>query len=722
MSLRSQRITRIAVALGAMLLFAIAAMLALHGPFFSPSGIAASELPAVIVGKLAGIIFIVLSSLPVLTGFWVGAIGLGIMLQQRLLPQVHYRFVTQLTLGLASLLLFDWLLGWVGLMNPWTAWLLPSLGTAAVVWHVVGNRNEAWHIEHWVEPPWTLLLCLPPAALLLVAACIPPGALWSVEAFGYDAISYHLQLPREWLALDRMAGLEHNVYSYLPNLVEAGYLHITAMHGQLSPSAIYTAQLLHASMALVAAAIVACMVSRLVGRAAGVLAAAIFLATPWVLITASLAYDEMAALALAGGAMLLASDHVGRSRRGAAVIGLLLGAATLAKLTIGVMLAPGLILIIALDWWGISGAKTPLPDGRGSLWARGTNLGIILVVMALTISPYLIRNAVWTGNPVFPFATQTLGRGHWTPELAERWRRAHATEATLGQRLSLLNQRGLTNAGFGALGGLATKPDANDADITRFGHHAGFPLFWLACVAGAVASLLSPALRRAGLAMLLMLGIAALIWLFTTHLQSRFLLPLMLPACVLLGLGAGHAQEKLTFQRRGLFAVLTLTLSLPLIVHAYAIFHSQTVAGLPPWQLVDSLATPGTAAAALDDTSVGYHPINQLSPTSRTLIVADNGRLIYLQRPFSYASAFDQNVLGTLIRQLNNDPARVTDALKMRGFTHVWVNWSELHRLASTYGYDPALTRDNITALANAAGWQWFYHDPSGYATLFALP
>ena len=84
--------------------------------------------------------------------------------------------------------------------------------------------------------------------MLIVACTIPPGLTWAVEAWGYDVLSYHLELPREWLAIGRMTGLEHNVYSYLPSLAEAGYMLIGAMRGSVY-DAIYAAQLFHGSLA-----------------------------------------------------------------------------------------------------------------------------------------------------------------------------------------------------------------------------------------------------------------------------------------------------------------------------------------------------------------------------------------------------------------------------------------------------------------------------------------
>src|SRR5690606_22148703 len=112
---------------------------------------------------------------------------------------------------------------------------------------------------------WAALSWTPGLGLLLVAACCPPGSIWRTEAFGYDVMSYHLQVPREWLAAGGMVELEHNVYSYFPGLFEAGFLHLSAMHGSVR-GAIYSCQLLHVTTALLAAAGVAGVVGALAGK------------------------------------------------------------------------------------------------------------------------------------------------------------------------------------------------------------------------------------------------------------------------------------------------------------------------------------------------------------------------------------------------------------------------------------------------------------------------
>ena len=53
--------------------------------------------------------------------------------------------------------------------------------------------------------------------MLVVAACAAPGWLWQTEFGGYDAMAYHLQLPREWFEQGRITTSTWNVYSAMPN-------------------------------------------------------------------------------------------------------------------------------------------------------------------------------------------------------------------------------------------------------------------------------------------------------------------------------------------------------------------------------------------------------------------------------------------------------------------------------------------------------------------------
>jgi len=121
---------------------------------------------------------------------------------------------------------------------------------------------------------WWLLLV--PALSVGIAAALPaPGWLWTSTEFGaYDVLSYHLQLPKEWLDAGRLETLSHNVYSALPSFMEASFLHLARIAaGMVSGDglgdpvldAARAAHLLHFAFAIAAALTLGAWVRRRLG-------------------------------------------------------------------------------------------------------------------------------------------------------------------------------------------------------------------------------------------------------------------------------------------------------------------------------------------------------------------------------------------------------------------------------------------------------------------------
>jgi 4-amino-4-deoxy-L-arabinose transferase-like glycosyltransferase len=555
-----------------------------------------------------------------------------------------------------------------------------------------------------------VLLLVPGIAMLLVAACCPPGTLWRVEAFGYDVTSYHLQLPREWLDAGWMGGLEHNVYSFLPSLIEGVYLMIGTMSGALE-SSVYTCQLFHVTLTLLAAAAIGKTVAMRAGGVAGIGVAALFLSVPWVTITGSMAYNEMGVLAFGAVALLVLFSKHGSTRGGAVAIGLLAGAATLCKLTAGVMVALPVGLILLVGWQ----RQDQVPSEKKKSYNMQL-AAIAAFIGVLTLSPYLVRNYVATGNPVFPFAADVLGAGHWNDELVERWDTAHGLSPKQEGKLDALGRQWLLNTGYGAVGGQPTPRETQN--IARFDREGGVPALWIALFTAIVLVMINRGTRKIGGALLVMLGVQVLFWLFATHLQSRFLLPTMLPACLIVGLGYDRLRTLTRAKAPTVAPLIGSALIVTLAVTGYTTMVAQTRILTDP-ETGEPLQTPVWMAidAPMENAD---HPINRLPEGSKTLMVADNSGLLYLRRPIVYASAFDQAPLGKVIRQEDGDPERINHALKAAGITHVWVHWSELARLHNTYGHDRDVTVETLEALI-ATGWQPV-ETAGRAATLYALP
>ncbi len=731
---------------------------------------------ALVKGKLAGVLYQFMSALPALVIYWTAALGLGWWVQERWLPDHRARRVLRLGLGLGLMLLLVMFVGWAGLLNRWTAWLVCAPGVWLAAWKIADRKRRGLlDVEHWPNPPWTMVLCLPAAVMLLITAIAPPGTLWAVEAFGYDTLAYHLQLPKEWIELGRVQPVTHNVYSFLPNLVETGYTQLSLMQGSVK-GGVYTVQLWHVSTVLLTAATLAQIVSRWAGATAGGLAAACFLITPWVLITGSSAYNETAALALVATAMLLWLESDEKHWPMWVLMGALFGAATLAKLTIGLMCVPTLagLMLVRVHAKAAPSNPPPLPPGEGRVRASGllrlqyfksyfssapataksethpasktqpTSFkvkGVLVMLLAglLVLSPWLVRNAIHTGNPVFPFATQILGAGHWQPWQVEAWQRSSTVHDRWSGAWSRLTSRWLTSPGYGSLVG-SVRPTSTDTtnqsanvderfDITRFHRGGGVPMLLVVAGVCALLALQFSFTRRVTVLMLVLLSGQLLMWVMFTHQQARFLVPTLLPVCVLIGLGTERISQWCRVRRRFLPALLMVTLTLALTWNQWNVLQNQTrwlrwdggQAREPLYRIIDSLPTQSDPALLLSVGAItGDHVINYLPAGSRTLMIAD-AAMLYVDGPRVYNSAFDRSLLGDALRdaESKNQGSSVVNAfLKQAGITHVWVHWAELERLTATYGYDPAVTVDEVRRFAD----DWRLAADFGWASLYVLP
>jgi len=675
-----------------------------------------SPAPAAILGTL----YVLLSSAGIVVAIWVMAMGLGWPIRRYFMPGLYQGWIGQAAAGLAALWMIDWLLAWAGLLNAVTAWALLLPASAGLAWQVSDPAVRAKLRGNLSLPrlPWTLALFGPPIGVMLVAVSCPAGSMWAIEAFGYDVLSYHLQLPREWLEQGAMAGLDHNVYSYLPGLVEAGYMQVAAMAGG-GREAVYPAQLLHATTAMLAAAAIAATVARRVGGIAGAAAGAVFLAMPWTVALGSMAYNEMGAIALGAAGMMVAFDDVGRRLRGAVMVGALVGAATLCKLTAGPSLAVPLGGVLL---FGLHGSL----DQRR--WRRRLKMaGLAAAVGMLILLPYFARNAAWTGNPVFPFMTGALGTGHWTAEQAAVWRAKHFRSALFDDVGGAVVTQWLLSRGYGAIGGVATERD--DANVAQFSRRHGVPIVWPIAMLGLVLALARHPHRRVAIGLTVMLGVQILFWMLWTHHQSRFLAFTMLPGAVLVGLAAAELMRRRV--PRGVrvacitsyVAVLTGLSMTTVFAQTKTFRDPQTgeLARLGVWQTVDSMGrySPEEGGRLV---LAGDHPVlNHLGSRGRLMLVADASSLLYIDSPFTYATAWDRSPLGDLIREHDGDPIAITRALKEAGYTHVWIHWSELARLRERYGYDDAVTFETLRRLTEEAAWM-AVDGLQGRAAVYRLP
>ncbi|MDX2116627.1 MAG: hypothetical protein SFY96_00405 [Planctomycetota bacterium] len=645
-----------------------------------------------------------------------------------------------LAYGFAFLLILLQLFGLIGIAKAGPLVLIVVTGMNAIrVWRgraaLFGTLREfpaprlsAW----WLVPS----VCL---GVMVAAACSPPGWLWDSEFGGYDALSYHLQLPKEWLAAGRLSSLKHNVYSYLPGFIEGAYLFVMGAMttSDSDPTAGNGLPLLACQLFTLLTAVLAAWVTAELGvtlaRRAGVdesrvvvarwVVFALMITTPWMVVTGTLAYNEPAMLALGAGAMLAAaSPGYGPLQRGV-VVAMLLGGAIGVKPTAGPMFGvPTLVMLLAFtprrEWWR---------------WlVSGVAVGVV------TLLPWTIRNSMAGGNPLFPLGHTLLGSAHWTAEQFTRFASAHTFDGTLWERVRML---------FVA--------DASDpAGVRHRGiMHPQYGVFVVVLVA-AIGALAAHARGRAGVGrvfVVLVLGIVGqlVVWLFLTHLQSRFLMPLLVPGLACVGVACAAAGGAM-FWRVCALANLVIVLALTAAQRTPGMSAGATWDTLVPRERAADLPRPADGLALgcgafsgetfrelVGDTpdALRQRPelVDELGPQAYTRVVLAKGSRVlllgdaaplYYPRGTGYATTWDTHPL-TRAALAGGEASAWVGVLRDEGYTHLLINASEIARLGKGSGakgstwWDPRLPPAAVEQVARVLGApvkQW----PGGVA-LFEL-
>ncbi|MAD19786.1 MAG: hypothetical protein CMJ52_06135 [Planctomycetaceae bacterium] len=593
-------------------------------------------------------------------------------------------------LGVAALLALDLGLGWVGIGTNRAFVTTMSLGLAAV---------GVWSLRDWrpTAPGIALPAAIPIGTMLLAAASVP-GWLWETEFGGYDALSYHLQLPREWWLAGAIVETPHNAYGYLPNGVEAAFLHLNTLVGDPTAAA-QSCQLLAALLVLAAAFGTGELAASLMGTDreaarsdAGRLGFVALLATPWVIVVGSLAYDEPAVLLLGTAAfttVLGLRDSTAGWRLGL-VLGLLLGGAVLAKASSGLLL----VLPVAIA------AAIVLPVRRWPIVIVSTAIAGIAICL-----PWLVRNWAWTGNPVFPFLGGLLGHGDWTAAQAGRFALGHQTGASDGLRAIAVEF--LIEDWW--------RPEGVDPWRPQWA--------WLPIVG--IGSMLFLVCRgttgRRGVATLSAALAMILLWALFTHAKARFLLPIApLLAAAVAGLASRPMTDGPRPIRLGLVASAWIVSLVPAIALGTERFGNPTAAienqdlfdGDLEARLMES-ADPASRRDLIAGASPAWVLNHGLGDEARVLLVgrADPFHLRIRNEVddddrIAYQTVWTRGPLERALEGIDSglDPRTRAELALQRlaraGFTHLYVDRAMLDRWREAGWLDPALSPGIIEAIA----------------------
>jgi hypothetical protein len=653
---------------------------------------------------------------------WLGAWGMGFLILRGLrlreaLDRTERLFFAG-CLGLAGESLAMLGFGLLGWMSRWP--LLALIVTSAIVevWLRRGEGEapaeplgratpENKMARQEPRPPlasalarWTPFVVAPFVFCLLLGAMSPQT--------DFDVVEYHLGGPKEWFQAGHIARLPHNVYTNFPFLTEMLLLCGMVLHGDWESGALAGQAVLAGFAPLTALGLYATG-RRWFSPAAGSLAALVWLTTPWAYRISIIAYAEgglacylFAALSVglrlvltnpfafrSGGrespgsstfnsSMQNQGAHAPRSERDESkkdeeiesesqrarlvvLCGLLSGSAMACKYTGAISVVVPLVAMIALRAVALKPLAARARKGFVELALFG--LGVLVAV-----GPWLVKNAVETGNPVYPLAFSIFGGEGRDVLMDAQWRRGHAAR-TYGSATELLTD-------------LVVKL----TDVTANNDWHSALMFGLAPIA------LMASWRRRVWCVWAFIGWQFLSWFLLTHHIDRFYVP-MFPVVALLA-GAGAAW---------LFAVLHSPLQVvvawlvTLLIAANVLYNAGVMINLGGFnagrtelnaarELVKS-----PSQKWLDDELVAGR-----LPREMKVLCVGEAALFHARFPYVYNTVFDRSLFEQWFTEraasgeLRLRPAEdIRTTLRQHGITHILVNWSEIlrYREPGSYGY-----------------------------------
>ncbi len=641
--------------------------------------------------QLISVLYLLITNIPFLLAIFIPAVLFGFWLLRFFIAKQESGstpgeilkgkrtqiFLLSLGLGLISLSLMTLLLGLAHLLYRIIFVVLLILISIPGMIHLVRIRRSKLKTPPLSDAERSgihplLYLLIPMAVLALLAVLVPAGILWDHDGRGYDVLEYHLQLPREYIAQRAITPNDHNVYSNFPANTEMLYLVALLLKGN-AVDGMYLAQLLNLTLAvlLIAGMYVFLRDTHPTGAAIAAIGAAgvqfFYVATnayvePYMLLLFLLA---MAAAKAMPVRFPLKQEHL--------LAGFFTGGACGCKFTAVIQILPMVALFILV-------LHT----------CRFRRLFLFLLAALVILSPWLLRNIAYRGNPVFPIAATQLGQDHWSDEQVQRWQAAHRAspeQATLPARLKSL--------------------------AVELGSPSRYGFTVLLTLAVMLTSMKKPFTRIEYL-LIAALALQLIVWLFLTHLQPRFLLPMLIPLALLT---ASRFEALSSRQLRYL-----------VILFAIGTAAAHTLMAANRYNQNTSFNTP-----------YGFHPLagwDQLieaqypfgdsertnEPNTRLLMVGD-ARPFYVRCNYVYNTVFDRCYFAEHLAE--KSPAEVIDWLQKENFTHLYINWYEVERLQKSYHFAPSLTRQNVDKLEKAGLIQLSpneWHGVDSYFKLYRVP
>ena len=510
---------------------------------------------------------------------------------------------------------------------------------------------------------------------LLVMAAVPPVSR--------DALTHHLAIPKLYLAHGGLVELPDIPFSYYPMNLDLLYLIPLAFGNDILPKYI------HLLFGVLTAALIYNYLIRRTGYLWGLCGSLLWLSTPMVArlsaevyVDLGLGFFSMAAIC----ALLRWSEARGRKRDliwAGLWCGLALGTKYNALLVLAILalIIPFIYIRlkmkpdtdIATPATGLL-AYNPTPVANRTIALKGGGAlvsAVILVTVALTVfAPWMIRNTVLTGNPIYPMMDSMFNPGDIHAK--DNWSR---TSTMVQENSNTLTVRRLVfkeSFGYIALLPLRIFYEGRDDDPRYFDGRLN--PFLLVFIIGAV-GFWRAANRRLKTERWVWFAFALLFVLmaiFLAPVRIRYLLPVVPALIVLTIIGIYNASALINALRRPV-ARWTGFLALTLVVLAMFGLNADYIVKryhhLEPWDyLRGRISRDAYIAKRRPEYPLVQYANTSLAPDASILALFLGQRRYYFDRDVVFSEGWIAHAVTH-----SQTPEEIGPHLKSRGITHLMV-------------------------------------------------
>jgi len=496
------------------------------------------------------------------------------------------------------------------------------------------TQNRLWHLDITIQPQKALIV----GVLVFMGGLIVWGAF--LPPLTYDGLEYHIGAPMQYIRDGRIHFLEENVYASFPALVEMLYLWGLVSVDMLMP------KLIHAMLGLMSLYLIFVIGRDFFSRTAGWLGALFFAVYPGLFLLTTQIYIDLGVLffgLLTVYVMFRWGKTPRQEKKFSLAIGFFVGCACACKYTA--------VLLWLLPVWIL--LNVILKMKKMSLKEYGIHNGCFFVMVLLAVMPWLIKNTVFSGNPVFPFLYEWLGGRGWTQELSDLFVTSH----------------------------LPVKFDLNVLKTTWIRNHQ-LNVLLIVFIPGLILEWKEKNLFS------ILTGFLVLVMLILFHLWTKSLWRFFIIGTGLMallsarGLCLMFTHMKHRVIKIGLVLVVCMGVFYGVILNIVFLISQEafgTIFGVEPPNTYLSRRLPHYPA-------IEYLNGLELEPSTEKILFVGESRIFYIKQPIISGTAFNKNVLEEIF-QIETNHRDIYENLRKEHIAYIFINFSEARRLKKSYGY-----------------------------------